>query len=99
MAQVAQRLGRIVTFRRLLPSLALPRILRRRAVGNTYMARLRGDARQPVHDRGVRLELEPGLTGHMRIGIERDVGNAVVVADEEAVSAQMALHDREGIAA
>ena len=55
----------------------------RRSVGDRDVARLGGDALEPRADRRIGLELEPALRGDVRVGVERDVGDRVALADEE----------------
>ena len=52
------------------------------SVGDLDVAGLGLDALQPGVDRRVGLELEPALRRHVRVGVERDVGDRVALADE-----------------
>src|SRR5262245_5702413 len=63
--------------------------------GDRNVAGLPRDTREPGTDRRVRHQREGTLLGHMRVGVERDVGDRVAVGDEEAVLRQVALHHAE----
>src|ERR1700688_2472580 len=68
-------------------------------LGDRDMARLAGDAVEPAADRAVAAEIELAFLGHMRVGIERDVGDRPAVADEPSAAFEMPLHHVErGIA-
>ena len=56
---------------------------------------LRGDAPEPRVDRGIAGEVEASLVGHVRIGVERDVGDRVAAADEVLEPIELLVHRRE----
>ena len=63
--------------------------------GDRHVARLGGDALQPAAHRRVRPEVEAGLVRHVRVGVERDVGDRVALADEAGARRQVRLHHAE----
>src|SRR5215469_8998766 len=61
--------------------------------GDQYMPRLRGDALEPRTHVRVRSEIELGLVGDVRIGVERYVCDGILFGDEESTVFQMSVHD------
>ena len=59
------------------------------------VAGLCGDARQPRRNVRVGVEIEAAFAGDMGVAIERDVGEAVAIADEERMTREMLLTDPE----
>ena len=64
----------------------------RGSVGDQDVARLRGNALEPRGDARVGVELEPGLRRHVGVGVKRDVGDRVALADEVLALGQPAFH-------
>ena len=54
-----------------------------------HVSRLRLDAREPGAEARIRLQVEPGLVGAMRIAVHRDVRDRVPVGDEEVARGQV----------
>ena len=64
------------------------------------MPRLGRDARDPGADGGVAPQVEPTLPGHVRVAVERDVGDAQAVADEVmTILAEVAFERRKRLVA
>src|SRR5213594_307355 len=59
------------------------------------VAGLAPHAPEPCLDGGKARKLEASFVGHVRVGIEPDVGDRVPLAHEEAAARQMLLHDPE----
>src|SRR3954447_16152937 len=57
-----------------------------------HVARLGGDALEPLADTWVALELEPTLVGHVHVAVERDVRERHRLADEPVAAVEVALH-------
>src|SRR3954469_6833737 len=57
-----------------------------------HVARLGGDALEPLADTWVALELEPTLVGHVRVAVEPDVRERHRLADEPVAAAEVAVH-------
>ena len=53
---------------------------------------MRFDTREPPANRGKLAEIEPTFIGDVSIGIERDVGDRITIADEPFARSQMLLH-------
>src|SRR5262245_2021432 len=64
-------------------------------VVDRYVARVVGDTRHPGVDLRKVVEIEAAFARDMRVGIERDVGEAVLVRDEILMAGEMLLHDAE----
>src|SRR5205085_11844900 len=55
------------------------------------------DALEPALDRRVATKIEATVGRAMRIGVERDVGDAVAAAGKERLLGEMLLHHAEGL--
>lgn len=65
------------------------------ACGNGDVSTLRANPLEPRAHGDKRREIEPALVRHVRVSIESDVGDRVLVGDEERALRKVALHHAE----